>query len=126
MSTVVIGIVLLLLVLLGVKSSAGRFAHGCCGTGGDKVDRIKVEDRNKKNYPLEKDIQVDGMTCRNCALRVENALTGLNGVYAKVNLEKKEAVVLMKKDVEDGILREKIREAGYWVLSVRQAGKSMA
>jgi copper chaperone CopZ len=53
------------------------------------------------------------MSCRNCAVRVENALNKLGNVWAKVNLEKKEATVLLKENVDDEKLSAAVGAAGY-------------
>lgn len=60
-------------------------------------------------------IEVEGMTCGHCAMRVENALGSCSGVLkAKVNLSKKVAIVEYdpaKADTSEFV--KKIDDAGY-------------
>jgi hypothetical protein len=86
MSTAIIVAVLLGVCILSVKSYAKRLSHGCCGGGdSDAPKKVKVADKNKKDYPYCVTVEVDGMTCNHCKARVENALNSCNGVWAEVN-----------------------------------------
>lgn len=62
-------------------------------------------------------LKVEGMSCGHCVVRVEKALTSLEGVSnAKVNLEEKQAIVEYdpnKGDIEK--MKSAISEAGYMV-----------
>jgi copper chaperone len=62
-------------------------------------------------------LAVEGMTCGHCAMRVSEALKGVDGVKsANVNLEKKEVdVEFEKKKVEDKVLIAAVEKAGYKV-----------
>ena len=63
---------------------------------------------------MKKIIKIEGMSCEHCKKRVEDALSQLEGVKsAKVNLKEKEAVVSLKNDVSDDVLKAKVKEAGY-------------
>ncbi len=72
------------------------------------------------HYPYEKILKVDGMSCGNCAVRVENALNSLEGVWARVDLEAEEAQVYMKEEYEDQRLKDAVRDAGYRVYKVNK------
>ena len=37
------------------------------------MKKVKVKDKDPSHYPYEKILKIDGMTCGNCANRVENA-----------------------------------------------------
>ena len=65
---------------------------------------------------MTKVVKVDGMTCGHCSARVEKALNELEGVTAKVDLDKAEATV--SGEVTDELIRETITEAGYEVVSI--------
>ena len=67
---------------------------------------------------MKKVISISGMSCEHCKARVEKALNAIDGVEAKVNLKKNNAVVNLKKDVDDQALTDAIREAGYEAVSV--------
>lgn len=67
---------------------------------------------------MENIIKIKGMSCGHCRARVETALNAMNGVNAKVDLKKKQAVVELKKYIEDSALIEAVTEAGYEVVSI--------
>jgi copper chaperone CopZ len=116
MSTAIIVAVLLGVCILSVKSYAKRLSHGCCGGGdSDAPKKVKVADKNKKDYPYCVTVEVDGMTCNHCKARVENALNSCNGVWAEVNLRKKIAVVRMKERLSNDELKNIITAEGYTV-----------
>lgn len=119
MSTVIIVVLLVVICVFSVKSYMKKLSSGCCG-GGDKdsVRKVKVNDRNKAHYPYQVTLTVDGMVCGNCAKRVENALNTLDGVWATVDLGKKEALVRLKEQLPEARLRDAVREAGYTVMKV--------
>lgn len=108
MATAVICIILVIAVVAGVKSYMKKLRSGCCGASSEPaVKKVKVKDKDPSHYPYQKVLKIDGMTCGNCANRVENALNHLDGVYASVDLMKEEAVVRMKEKVEDQTLKKR-------------------
>lgn len=113
MANVIIIMILVVIAIVAVKSYMKKLAHGCCGGGGDAPCRIKVADKNKNNYPYTTLLKIEGMSCQNCAVRIENALNGLQGVWAQVNLANKQAVVRMKQPVEEQELCSLVAKAGY-------------
>ena len=116
MANVIILALLAAALVFGVKSYAGKLAHGCCGAGGDgAVKKVRVADRDASHYPYVIRLGVTGMTCSNCKRRVENALNGIDGVFAEVNLKKACAVVRMKTPVPEDALRRAVAQAGYGV-----------
>lgn len=120
MATVVIGIVIAGMLVLGAFHFRKVLRSGCCGSAGDAPPKaVSVRDRDPRHYPYEKILTVDGMTCRNCAARVQNALNSLDGVYSRVNLGEKQAVVRLKADLPDALLRRAVAGAGYTVTAVR-------
>lgn len=68
---------------------------------------------------MKKVIKIRGMHCQHCQSRVEQALNDLEGVTAKVNLKKEEAVVTLSSNLDEQILKNTIQEAGYEVLSIK-------
>lgn len=69
---------------------------------------------------MKKIMQLNGLTCAHCQKRVENALNAIDGVNAKVNLNKQQAVVELSQDIDDPTLRAAVEEAGYEVLSITE------
>ena len=121
MATAVICIILVIAVVAGVKSYMKKLRSGCCGASSEPaVQKVKVKDKDPSHYPYQKVLKIDGMTCGNCANRVENALNHLDGVYASVDLMKEEAVVRMKEKVEDQTLKKTVAAAGYTVYKVTE------
>ena len=92
---------------------------GCCGEHEAAPKRLPVEDRIKSHYPHKVILQIGGMTCENCAIRVENALNVLPGTWAKVDIADKKATVLLKEEPDIKQLRRAVSGAGYTVLGER-------
>ena len=55
------------------------------------------------------------MRCENCHRRVQNALNSIEGVSAKVNGDKAEAVVKLGREIEDSEIKKAITDLGYSV-----------
>ena len=114
MSTVIICIVLALIIIFAIVNSAKHFGGegGCCGGGSD----IKVKKKKLANVKETLVISIDGMTCKNCSMRIQNKLN--DNVSADVSLHKKQAVV----EIEDGVSQEDINSAierlGYTVTNI--------
>lgn len=122
MANVIIILVLLLLCGYGAYSYFHKLRHGggCCGEHEAAPKKVKVEDRNKAHYPYTVLIRVDGMTCGNCARRVENALNSLPGTWAEVDLGARQATVLLKEPPQEDALDQAVRDAGYLPLSIQR------
>lgn len=119
-ATVILCIAIAGIVVLGIRHSRKVLLAGCCGSDGDPTPKkIRVRDRDLNHYPYEKILDISGMTCRNCAAHVQNSLNTLDGVYSKVDLDRKKAVVHMKEDLPDEVLRKAVADAGYAVGAVR-------
>ncbi len=64
-----------------------------------------------------KTIKIKGMTCRHCVMAVTKALSGIDGVReVKVDLETGMATFEEEKPVDMGVIRERVKKAGYDVL----------
>jgi copper ion binding protein len=68
---------------------------------------------------MKKEIEIEGMSCGHCQSRVEKALNAIDGVSAKVILNKNKALVELSRDVPDETLINAIVEAGYDVVSIK-------
>ena len=55
------------------------------------------------------------MKCMHCRENAEKALNAIDGVKAKVSLEKKNAVITLSKPIDRSVLVKAIEEAGYTV-----------
>ncbi len=119
MATAIICAVLAVVVFFGVRSYRKKMVSGCCGSGSDVAPKkIKVRDRDLNHYTYKKVLKIDGMTCQNCEIHVQNALNSINGVFSKVDLDKKSAQVYMKEEIPDGLLRKAVAEVGYTVMVI--------
>lgn len=88
---------------------------------GKKHDDKKNSDKKEKEKKtmektIQKTIHVEGMMCGHCEARVKKALEELPQVEsALVSHEKKTAVVTLKEEVADDILKKTIEDQGYAV-----------
>lgn len=121
MATAIIVVILVLICIFSLKSYLKKLRGGCCGAGGDGPEKkVKVADRNKEHYPYQATAEIDGMVCGNCATRVENALNSMDGVWAKVDLSKKQAAILSKQPLDEQEVRSAVRGQGYTVIKFEQ------
>lgn len=68
---------------------------------------------------MRKLVNIEGMSCNHCVKHVEEALKELEGVSGvAVSLEKKNAVVDMKSDVADDLIKAAVEDAGYDVTGI--------
>lgn len=103
-------------LIFGARSYAKKLRHGCCGgESGEAVKRVRVRDRDPRHYPHAARLSIEGMTCTNCQRRVENALCGIDGVWARVDLSQGAALARMKTPVPLEDLASAVRQAGYTV-----------
>lgn len=119
MGTVIVLAILVVAVFFGVRSSLKHMKGqgGCCG-GGDEMPKIKK--KKLQRIVTTKVISIEGMTCKNCSQRVENALNAMDDVNAIVNLRKKQAVVKLGSNVSDEDLEKVILRAGYTVREIKE------
>ncbi len=119
-STVIICGILVLIGIVAVRSYLKKLKNGCCGGGDNEVKKIRPSDREESHFPYEYKIQVEGMSCKNCALRIENAFHMQEGFLAAVYFKEKYALVRSKQPVSEEKLKETVFKAGYGVLGISQ------
>ena len=95
---------------------------GCCGDREETVCKTSVKDRSRAHYPYAVQLEIGGMTCENCARRVENALNSLDGVWATVRIDSHTAHLRLKSAPDVERLREAVRQAGYVVMGEGTGG----
>lgn len=115
MATVIIMLIILMLAILGIRSSLKHFRGegGCCGGGS-----VPKQSKKLKNSVMKKVVFIEGMHCDNCKNSVERNINRLNGVSAKVNLKKNQAVVEMEQKIDDSMLIEAVESAGFKVVKI--------
>ena len=116
MADFVIAGIVIILIIIGIRSSVKHFKGegGCCGGGSS----VKVKRKKLKQVVKQRTVIIEGMTCEHCKARVESRLNSLDGVSANVNLKRKTAVVSMEKDVQDEEIKKAIENAGYEVVKI--------
>ena len=120
-------ILLTICVAAGIAAAAAATARrfrqggGCCGSHEAAVRKTGAPRRRRGQYPWETRLTIGGMTCDNCARKVENALNGVPGTWAKVSISDSIARVRSEEKPDAQSLKQAVREAGYTVLSVSPA-----
>lgn len=116
-----------LIAWAAVKSvRKAKTGGGCCGGHEAAAAKVTVADRRKAHYPYEVLLDIGGMTCENCARKVENALNGLEGTWASVSISSRQAKIRLKTPPDEARLRQTVQQAGYVVTNYRADGKSYA
>ena len=68
---------------------------------------------------MEKTLTIEGMMCMHCENRVKKALEAVEGVVsAKVSHEKGTAVVTLKQEVSDSVLKQAVEAEDYKVIAI--------
>jgi copper chaperone len=63
-------------------------------------------------------VKIKGMSCNHCVMAATKALKEIEGLEdISVNLEKEEATFRETKPVDPNLIKEKIKKAGYEVIS---------
>lgn len=117
-------IVVFAIVAVGLVVGIRRIVDGavrgksCCSDGNSatKSRKVVVTDTDASHYPYSEDLLIGGMSCENCAHNVENALNGIEGLWAHVDLDEKTAHVLSKQPIDIDTLDTAVRNAGYYVM----------
>ena len=69
---------------------------------------------------MKKNIVIKGMSCEHCVARATKALNSIDGVEAKVNLKKNNAVVQLAKNVEDQVFKDALEEVNLEAVSIKE------
>lgn len=118
MEDIIIVSIIAVMILIGIRSGIKHFKGegGCCCGGSTPV---KKQRKKLQKVIAQKTVIIEGMTCEHCKNRVEKCINDIDGAAAKVNLQKKEAVVSLEKEVSPEQLQEAIEKAGYKVIEIR-------
>ena len=116
MSNIIIAAILAMILFAAFSGAIKHFKGegGCCGGGGSSV---KEPDKELDGPVIKtKVFKVEGMHCESCVNRVKRAINRSDGVSAKVNLRKKEAVVSYDREVDDSSFTKDIEALGYKIV----------
>ena len=125
MSTLIIIIGILLIayaVYATVQKARGNAKSGCCG-GAETVLARPVADTDESHYPYKYYVSVDGMMCSNCAANVENAINASGDTWAHVNLGRRRAEVLSKKEKTEEDFAKALKGTNYTVTGFEEVSK---
>lgn len=76
--------------------------------------------QKKEKRSMEKTLKIKGMMCGHCEMRVNKALTAIDGVVSvEVNHKKGTAIVTLDKDVPDEVLKKAVEDQDYSVVSIK-------
>ena len=103
-----------------IAAAAMSLSSVCVVGNALRLRRYHTAERftHKEESTMTKTMTIEGMMCTHCSGRVESALNAIDGVSAKVDLEKKTAAVTLSADVSDEVLRKAVTDAGYEVVSI--------
>ena len=119
MTTAIIIVLLVGACVIAVKSYAKKLAHGCCGAGGDK-ERKLTKTADLAEYKFRYSVKIGGMSCKNCAVRIENAFNRKEGISAQVNFKSGTAEVSAKEPLTEMVIRQTVIGLGYSVKEIKQ------
>ena len=75
--------------------------------------------RKQEETTMEKTMKIEGMMCGHCEATVKKALEALDGVdHAEVSHEQDQAVVTLKEDVANDVLKKAVEDKDYNVVSI--------
>lgn len=116
-ATIIVGLVVCAALFFALKGVVRhwRGESTCCG-GGEIVAPPKKELSGA--VIGHKIITIEGMTCSNCKIRVEQALDDIDGAAATVNLHRNIADLAMTRDVADGEIRKALDGSGYKIIKI--------
>ena len=119
MTNLVVFIIIAVILFMAVKYSIPHFKGqgACCGGGGTTV-RVKPRKLNK--VVSTKVVRIDGMHCDHCYTRVHNVLNSIDGVSARVDGRKGQAVLKLERDIKNTMIEQAISDLGYKVVSVEE------
>lgn len=118
-SAIVVAAIVIIALFFGgrrvVRGLAGT--QSCCGEmeGRKKVKKVEVTDTNEANYPYTADLPIGGMSCQGCVDNVTNALNGVAGTWATVNLKEGMAHIRAKHPIDQSAYASAVKAAGYYV-----------
>ncbi len=71
------------------------------------------------NKKIKKVITIEGMMCEHCKMKVERALSELNGVSkVKVNLKNKTATIYSTKSISNDDIKNSISKLDYKIVNI--------
>lgn len=70
---------------------------------------------------MKKTIEINGMSCGHCEMRVKKELEALSGVESvEASAEEKKAVITLSENVDDVKLKDAVEVAGYEFVKIKE------
>lgn len=107
-------------LVVGVRRALAGLMRGqsCCSDGATarRHRGPAAADVDESRYPFEVELSIAGMSCQGCAATVADALNGVPGTWATVDLATKTAHIHSKEPIDISAYEAAVRDAGYRVL----------
>lgn len=111
---------LVIIAIISVKTYLKNLTQGCCGSGGGKENEISVDKSDFSEYKYKYTVEVAGMTCKNCSIRISNVFNRKDGILADVSYEDGCAIIYSKEPLKDLSIRQTIVGLGYSVSGITE------
>ena len=76
--------------------------------------------KKENDYTFKCVVYINGMNCSHCSSSVENAFNSLEGVSAKVDLDKKCAFVSSNKELSDEMIKDTVEKTGFEFVKIER------
>ncbi len=121
MANIIIILILALIIVYTAFTYKKKLQSGCCGTGEEKVKRIKRKNVDLDNYPYLLKMKVKGMHCKNCAAKIENGFNADESRISKVDLASGTLTLRAKTPIDTGAVKAEVFKLGYTAGEVLEA-----
>ena len=117
MATVIVGLLVLVALFFAIKGVLKHWrGDSRCWGGGE----ITAPPKKKLTGQIigHKTADIEGMTCGNCKIRVEQLLDEIDGAVATVNLHRNTADIAMTREVSDEEIFKALAGSDYKITAI--------
>lgn len=119
MSTVIILLIIILICAYAVFGYVKKLSQGCCGTGGGEIKSEKQPFSTEKFF-CKYSVKIEGMSCKNCAAKIENAFNRKEGIFSKADFIKGTAEIFTASPLSEFSIRQTVIGLGYSVKEIKK------
>lgn len=117
---IIVGVLIIAFAVYGtVQKARGKAKSSCCGSAETVISK-PVSDTDESHYPFKYFVGIEGMSCSNCAARVENAINAAGDTWAHVNLGRARAEVLAKSEKSEADFARLLSHTDYEVTGCKK------